>query len=383
MTTQRIPIEVECHEPVQEIGGSRSHGAAVELTDAKTRADAAHQEVSATMKSMDLRPALSGERREIDDTRVGRLSWYRAGPADSGTSGTPLLLVHSVNAAASAYEVKPLYEHYGRQRPVYALDLPGFGFSERSDRAYDPRLMTDAIHALLAEIRRECGSGPVDALSLSLSSEFLARAAVEAPGAFRSLALVSPTGFNRAALRTGPEGSTLGRSAPLTVLKFLDARRRVFDLLTRRGTIRYFLRKTWGSERIDEGLFEYDFLTTRPEGSEFAPLRFVSGFLFSGDSGNLYRAIVHPVWAVHGVRGDFVDYPGLSQMNDRPNWTIKVLPTGALPHFEAPQEFFRYYDAWCRSLATRSHVEVATARNRPDAGDTSADAAIAGTIAGA
>lgn len=329
------------------------------------------------MKPIDLPLALSGERREIVDPRVGRLSWYQAGPAASGASGTPLVLVHSVNAAASAYEAKPLYEHYGRERPVYALDLPGFGFSERSDRPDDPRLITAAIHVLLAEIRRRHGSAPADALALSLSAEFLARAAVEAPDAFRSLALVSPTGFSRSALRTGPEGSTLGRSAPLAVLKLLNARRLVFELLTRRGTIRYFLRKTWGSDRVDEGLFEYDYLTTRPEGAEFAPLRFVSGFLFSGNSGDLYRALVHPVWAVHGVRGDFVEYPSLRLMEDRPNWTIKVLPTGALPHFEAPGEFFRYYDAWCRSLGARSQVESATAMNRPEMCVAASDATMA------
>ncbi len=81
---------------------------------------------------------------------VGRLSWYQSAPATTSGSPRPLLLVHSVNAVASAYEVKPLYEHYAGQRPVYAVDLPGFGFSERSDRAYGPRLMTDAIHAMLA-----------------------------------------------------------------------------------------------------------------------------------------------------------------------------------------------------------------------------------------
>jgi pimeloyl-ACP methyl ester carboxylesterase len=240
--------------------------------------------------------------------------------------------------------------------------------------------MTDAIQRLVAEIQREHGSAPVDALALSLSAEFLARAAVEAPAAFRSLALVSPTGFNRSALRTGPEGSTLGRSTPLAALKLLNARRRVFEMLTRRGTIRYFLRKTWGSDHVDESLLEYDYLTTRPEGAEFAPLRFVSGFLFSGDSGNLYRALVQPVWAVHGVRGDFVKYPSLQLMEDRPNWTIRVLPTGALPHFEGPGEFVRYYDAWCRSLAARSRVEYSIAMHGPETRVAAEHPPIAGTI---
>ena len=121
--------------------------------------------------------------------------------------------MHSVNAAASAAEVRPLFEHYARAaRTVFALDLPGYGFSDRSDRAYTPRLMTDALHAALAQIDAALRPAPVDALAVSLGCEFLARAAAEAPARFRSLALVSPTGFNGNARRRGPPGSTRGRA---------------------------------------------------------------------------------------------------------------------------------------------------------------------------
>lgn len=68
---------------------------------------------------------------------------------DSGSGGVaedrPLLLIHSVNAAASAFEVKPLFDYYRSRRPVYAIDLPGFGLSDRSDRCYSVRTMTDAV----------------------------------------------------------------------------------------------------------------------------------------------------------------------------------------------------------------------------------------------
>ena len=78
-------------------------------------------------------------------------------------SGAPLLLIHSVNAAPSTAEVAPLHRHYEATRMVFSLDLPGFGASERSNRAYTPRLMTDAIHAATQEIQRRCGPGPVAA----------------------------------------------------------------------------------------------------------------------------------------------------------------------------------------------------------------------------
>eukprot|EP01035_Chromulina_nebulosa_P040301 gene40301-54499_t len=58
---------------------------------------------------------------------------------------------------------------------------------------------------------------------------------------------------------------------------------RLYGWLTKRAVIRYFLRKTWGSEQIDEGLLDYDVLTTRQPNAKFAPYWFVSAYLFSAD----------------------------------------------------------------------------------------------------
>ena len=297
-----------------------------------------------------LPPALSAERVEID-SMAGRLSFYVAGPAESAsgsTDRTPLLLLHSINAAGSAYEVRPLFEHYRHQRPVYALDLPGFGFSERSDRPYLPRLMTDAVLAMVAEIQRVHGDAPIDVIGVSLASEYAARAAQEAPERFRSVALVSPTGFNRGAPFNGPPGSHRG----IAWLRrfFFNPRWSdgLYRWLTRRGVIRYFLKKTWGSAQIDEGLLDYDVLTTRQPGSKFAPYWFVSAHLFSADITHIYQSLTMPVWMVHGVRGDFVDYRHKSAYAGLPNWTFDVMPTGALPYFERCEEFAALYDAFLR-----------------------------------
>ncbi len=284
------------------------------------------------------------------------MSWYQDAPPVPLAAARPLVLVHSVNAAGSAYEVKPLYDHYRRTRPVYALDLPGFGLSDRSRRPYTPRLMTDALLALVAEVRRLHGGARVDAIALSLASEFLARAAVEAPPAFRSLGFVSPTGFNRLPLRAGPPGSDLGLPRLHAVMASPSLGRWLFHNLTRRPVIAYFLRRTWGSRNIDGGLLDYDFLVTRPAGAEHAPLRFLTGFLFSGDSGTLYRSLSQPVWVVHGTRGDFVNYRGLREFAGNRQWTVEVLPTGALPHFEMLAEFLERYEAWCLRVAERESL---------------------------
>ena len=299
---------------------------------------------------LNLPAALPGDRRDFG-SKAGQHSYYAAGP---GESAQPLLLIHSINAAGSAYEVRPLYEHYRFSRTVYALDLPGFGFSERGDRDYTPRLMTDAIHAMVAEIQRIHGASPIDVLALSLSAEFLTRAALESPKAFRSLGMISPTGFNRTTPEKAPAGST--RAMP-KFRRFLSlSGRTVFDLLTTKPSIRYFLNKTWGSKQIDEGLLRYDYLTTHQPNAQYAPYAFVSGYLFSLDIQSLYRSIELPVWMTHGVRGDFQDYSKAPQFVPRPNWTIQVFPTGALPHFELPEEVTKSYDKFLSGLSQRSAV---------------------------
>ena len=285
-----------------------------------------------------LTPAVSGTRQTLSvDGRV--VSFYADGPAD----GRPLLLVHSVNAAGSAYEVKPIYERYRSARPVYALELPGFGFSDRPDAPYSWRGMTDALLAMLGEIARRHATTP-DVLALSLSSEFAARAAVERPGAMHSLALVSPTGFSR---RRFPGASP----RVLAFLRFPLWNRAVFRLLTTRASIRYFLRRTWGSRDIDEALADYDWLTARQPGARHVAYHFVSGYLFSPDIFDFYQRLELPVWLAHGTRGDFVDYAKAEQMRGRPNWRLTVLETGALPHFERRDEFLQGYDAFLAAVS--------------------------------
>ncbi len=285
--------------------------------------------------------ALAGEHVEFTGP-AGRIGGYLAGPspATGMPAAAPLLLLHSMNASGAAAEMRPLFEHARQTRPVLAIDFPGFGISERSDRAYTPRLMTDAVHQATAWLRQRQGGVPVDALALSLSCEFLARAAVEQPGAYRRLALVSPTGFRGRTLRYAPAGGSVGPPWLLRLLKGPGWGEALFRGLTRPGVIRYFLERTWGSKQIDEALWRYDVITTRQPGAHHAPLHFLGAVLFSTDVNALYEQLQHPVWMTHGTRGDFTDYRGKHTVENRSNWRIQVYrDTGALMYFEQPAAF--------------------------------------------
>lgn len=288
--------------------------------------------------------AVPGIRRETVG-RAGRLSYYVEG------AGAPLLLLHSINAAASAYEILPLFEQYRHSRRVYALDFPGFGFSDRSDRHYTPRLYTDAVLDMLDEIARDAGPQPVDALGLSLGCEFLARAATEQPDRFRSLALVSPTGFSKRDPRDGEPGSTLGNPGLRDFFNSPIWGRPIFDLLTSQRGIRFFMNKAFGrADTVPQHLLDYYYLTTHQPGAQHAPYAFVSGTLFSGDIGRIYAALSLPVWLAHGSRGDFSDYGGVQRVATRKNWTVLPLDTGAMPYFEQQERFCAAYDLFLEKI---------------------------------
>jgi pimeloyl-ACP methyl ester carboxylesterase len=300
-----------------------------------------HPAVATTMPQ-----PVSGQLFELSDKHGGSVAGYAATPVQSAVlADSPLLLVHSVNAAATAFEMKPLFDFYRTRRPVYALDLPGFGLSDRSERTYTPRVMTDAILSMVAEIQARHGVAAIDAMGLSLGCEFVARAANEMRNAFRTVALISPTGLDKRAERTAQKpGQTRAMPWLRSLLNVPWWRHGFFAALTSRASIRYFLQKTWGAKDIDESLLEYDYLTTHQPGAEIAPYYFVSGYLFSTDALSLYRSLSVPVWLAHGVRGDFVDYEQKRTVQRLPNWSVDVFQTGAMPHFEQPQQFVAAYE---------------------------------------
>ncbi len=300
--------------------------------------------ITSVRHHMPLPPALNAARREVNG-RAGAVNVYAAG------EGTPLLLIHSINAAASAYEVRPIFEHFQETRRVYAVDLPGFGFSDRGPRDYSPRLYTDAILDALDEIERETGGQPVDALALSLSGEFLARAAVEQPHRLRSLALVTPTGFGKDEQFYAPFGATRGNRLPEQVLEFPLWRRPFYDLLTSKPSIHYFLKQAFGSEEaIDAGLEAYDYFTSHQPDAEHAPYAFISGRLFSADIDRIYEMVGQPAWLAYGPRNGFSDYGDLSNVEGRANWRIQRFETGGMPHFEKPESFNAAYEAFLAEL---------------------------------
>jgi hypothetical protein len=173
----------------------------------------------------------------------------------------------------------------------------------------------------------------------------MARHVVQEPHRYRTLCMVTPTGFSAPSkvIREGPPGKSREIPGLYKVVSFRPWSQALFDGLASRASIRFFLKRTYGSDDIHEDMFEYDYATAHQPGARFAPLAFLSGRLFSADARDLFRKIELPVWVPHATRGDFKDFSGGDWARERPNWKLHPMPTGALVHFERTGDFLARY----------------------------------------
>lgn len=278
-------------------------------------------------------PALDAPCHQIT-LSAGTISYY---VDNAQANGRPLVLLHSINAAPSAREMQPLFDHYRHSRTVYVPDLPGYGRSERSDQAYSPTLYATFIREFLEQVVGQ----PADVVAFSLSAEFAARAIIERSALVRSLALISPTGFSARRAPTGPITDRILNFLRLPVLG--DG---LYKLLTSRLSIRYFLGLSFAG-KAPEPLTDYAYTTAHQPGAKFAPFRFLSMKLFTPTAvEDLYTRLELPVLVLYD-RDPNISFELLDSIEEKPNWrTVRISPTMGLPHWERPQETADALDAF-------------------------------------
>lgn len=282
---------------------------------------------------MVLPEALPSVRKTYDSPRAGTVSYYM----NDITEGRPIVLIHSINAAASAYEMRPLFMQYITRRPVFALELPGFGFSNRSKRIYSPELYEGAITDFMEGIVGQAA----DVVALSLGSEFAARAALAHPQFFNSLTLISPTGFNSGKQARGSQQASRAGTSDLfhDLFSFPVWARPFYDLITTHQSIVYFLKQSFVGA-VPEDLVTYDYATAHQPNAENAPLYFISGKLFTPDiRTTVYDQLKVPVLVIYD-RDNFTNFDLLPEtLSNNAFWqAVRLVPTLGLPHFERPED---------------------------------------------
>ncbi len=274
---------------------------------------------------------LKGEVRYFP-TPNGDVFYKKAG------DGPPLLLVHGIGAGCSSFEFRNIWDKLAEKHTVYALDLLGFGKSDKPPLTY-----TDGIYInLISDFARQVmqvgdGRGEADVIATSLSAAYVIALSQRDPSLFHRLILVCPTGIEElhkpihagsVAVRGAMKAPVLGTS--------------IYNAIASRTGIRNYLTKYIYADPAkvtDEVVDAYHKAAHQPGGENVLP-SFISGYL-NIDVADTFPGVVDLpliVWGSDSKIMPLIQAEAFLQAN--PNAKLEVIEgAGALPHDEKPEEF--------------------------------------------
>ncbi len=281
----------------------------------------------------ELRPALDVKTAYME-IMEGRACFYRR----DGT-GVPVVLLHSINVAASSFEMKPIFDYLAEatSRPIYALDWLGFGRSERPPVRYSSAMYLRQLRRFLSEHLHQ----PADVVALSQGAEYASEIARTLPYLVQRLVLISPTGISTST--TAPPW----RRAVVSISDSIGAFEIFYYRMTRRQVMRrYYERQIFRRGDVPAELIEYARDTSLVIGAHHAPRYFIQGDLAVRD--DAYDRL--PVPALMIAPEDDSDlvqqFGGLEQLADENPEHVRIerLPGGLMPQWEVPDQLFDAVD---------------------------------------
>ena len=242
-----------------------------------------------------------------------------------------MLLLHGIYAGASSHEFAPIVERLAENYHVYAVDLPGFGRSERPPLIYAPALYAEFVRDFAAHVTTE----PIVVAS-SLTGSFAVDAADETD--FQRLVLICPTD------ETAPERPWLR-----TLLRTPIVGTTLYNLLVSTPSIRYFYAREgyYDTSRIDPATVQYTWDSAHQPGARYAPASFAAGTLDPEfDLATELAVLETPATLVWGRDAGLVPLRDGRDLAEAADLELVVIDYATqLPHAEHPDEFVEYLRA--------------------------------------
>lgn len=272
--------------------------------------------------------------KPLSPARWGRGHRYAAPQGDLAFQaigrGEPIMLVHSFGPGAGAEEWRGVAEDLGRDYEVYALDLLGWGHSDKPRRTYDGEVYIRQLIDFLQDVVRR----PAVVAAAGLPAAYAVLAANDHPELIRALALVCPLGLEARAEEPDLRDALLHRTLRLPILGTS-----MLNLLTSRAALsRYFRQEAFAApERADAALIDHYYRAAHQPGANYALTAYLCGFLNVNVDLALNR-LKQPTWLGWGRHA--VEPPVETAdlwLREKSDAELEIFEAcGALPHLEAP-----------------------------------------------
>lgn len=282
---------------------------------------------------LELRPAIDAD-TDVMECMEGSVRFYHR-----DGSGIPIVLLHSINAAASSYEMKPIFDYFADRtnRPIYALDWLGFGRSDRPPVRYSPGLYQRHLRRFLSEHVHQ----PADIVALSLACEYTAAVACDLPYLVHKVVLISPTGMS------AQDSIPSWQRAIVATASGVGAFQIFFYRLTRKEMLRSFYeRQVFASGDVPDEIVDYAGDSTLVYGAHHAPRFLVQGRLSSGPTvADTYAGLRVPALLIVPESDDGLiqHFDTVDEVASRNSETLRAkrLKAGLMPQWEGAENLFR------------------------------------------
>jgi pimeloyl-ACP methyl ester carboxylesterase len=248
--------------------------------------------------------------------------------AGAGGRGQPIVFLHSIHAAAWNAEWRHTMPAMSAHRCL-AIDLLGFGASDRPPVQYTAQLYLQLIHDFLVEVVGE----PALLVGSSLGGTYAIAIAADHPSLVRGVVAIGPGGVSRLFHQGGaPFGAieSLFRAPALG--------RVLFSALVSRPSIRFFLKDIYafGLDTEAEALY---WQSANEPNARYAPAAFV-GMQLNCDIRERIALVTCPLLIAWGTKASQTPFREATQVLARaPQAAFATFPSGDLPHEESPEPF--------------------------------------------
>ena len=274
--------------------------------------------------------ALGGEARFFD-WKHGRIFYKTAG---SGQSGVPLIFIHGVGAGSSSFMWRKNFDVLALDFRVYAMDLLGFGFSDKPSTApYSADLYVEQI----TDFIREVTGSPVNIVASSLGAAYAIRVADEHPELIKAMVLNAPTGVDKLSTRPGMSGAAFYGllQSPVLGTSF-------YNVMASERSIRDYSRKHlfYDHRRVTNRVVANFYATSHQPGAQHAIAAFLSGYL-NTDTRAAFSRLTQRVRLVWGKQDQTTPLThAVSLLEANPNTHLEVFDyCRMMPEQEHPERF--------------------------------------------
>jgi pimeloyl-ACP methyl ester carboxylesterase len=277
-----------------------------------------------------------------------RYTFIRTAQADA-FDATPIVLIHGFGSALTQWHANlaPLSDRH----PIYALDLLGFGSSEKAATAYSTSLWAEQIHDFWTAIIRR----PIILVGHSLGALVAATATATYPDMVRGVAIMTLPATRQEVLPARwiqPLVSTVERivASPLLI-------RLIFQVARRPAFLRLALRSAYAnSDRITDDVITSFFLPTCDRGAAQTLCRLSQSATqldYSPSRPALLRQIHRPILILWGEKDCIIPIAQAKQLIELNSAIIfrQIANAGHCLYDECAEEINHVLLTWIANLA--------------------------------